>query len=303
MEFAEGFFKAEVRCDHFVDKKMKKTWAVEMNILEQIDIICKRHNITYFAGYGTLLGTARHNGFIPWDDDIDIVMLRDDYAKFLNVAKEELPEHYFLQNAYTDMCIMPFSKVRDDRTTAIEFPDQPPEFNQGMFVDVFPMDVARDGSPEADSAFYIAYALWDTLCDPQSVLEYVNNPQGAQVKYIMEPQMMKAILSMSPAQRYTMFEQFLLEHRMESSEVCSFATEIMPNIPKRHYKREWFSETIYMDYEGFKMPVPKDYEKILDLCYGDWHTPVKGGTFHEGIIMDPEVPYKETLIKLRQKGD
>ncbi|MDE7248566.1 MAG: LicD family protein, partial [Lachnospiraceae bacterium] len=95
MNFEPSFFKEEIRSDFLVDEKRKKIWAVELQILEKIDEVCRKHHITYYAHYGTLLGAVRHQGFIPWDDDLDIAMFRDDYEKFQKIAAEEFTEPYF----------------------------------------------------------------------------------------------------------------------------------------------------------------------------------------------------------------
>ena len=74
-----------------IEPMMKYAWAAEIEVLEVVAEICNRHNIQYFADYGTLLGAVRHKGFIPWDDDIDISMFRSDYERFLKIAPAELP--------------------------------------------------------------------------------------------------------------------------------------------------------------------------------------------------------------------
>lgn len=77
---------------------MKHAWAAELEVLSEVDRICKKYNIQYYADWGTLLATVRHEGFIPWDDDLDIVMKREDYKRFLEVAPKELPEGYSVYN-------------------------------------------------------------------------------------------------------------------------------------------------------------------------------------------------------------
>lgn len=77
-------------------------WAVELHMLEAFDEVCKKYGLTYYVDFGTLLGAVRHQGFIPWDDDIDVVMFRDDYERFQAIAPYEFLELYFFQNSYTD---------------------------------------------------------------------------------------------------------------------------------------------------------------------------------------------------------
>ena len=81
----EDFFREEIRCGFTVSEMMKRVWAVEMEVLQQIHRICKDYGLTYYAHWGTLLGAIRHKGFIPWDDDIDIAMKRKDYQVLMRV--------------------------------------------------------------------------------------------------------------------------------------------------------------------------------------------------------------------------
>ena len=93
--------------------KLKNVQKILLGYLLDVDRICKKHNIKYFLGGGTLLGAIRHHGFIPWDDDADIMMLREDYNRFLSVAADELPDSLFLQTSDTDKyCHYPFAKIR-----------------------------------------------------------------------------------------------------------------------------------------------------------------------------------------------
>ena len=92
MEFPKEFFWDEVREGFYIPAMMKRAWAAELEILVEIDKICEKHKLRYFIDYGNLLGAIRHKGFIPWDDDIDIMMMRKDYEIFAEVADAELPE-------------------------------------------------------------------------------------------------------------------------------------------------------------------------------------------------------------------
>lgn len=98
MNLPIDFFRDEVRCGFYIPTAMKQAWAAELYVLEQIDRICTRHDITYFADWGTILGAVRHGGYIPWDDDLDICMKRADYEKFRQVADAELPPEFVIHD-------------------------------------------------------------------------------------------------------------------------------------------------------------------------------------------------------------
>ena len=98
MNFEHEFFEDEVRDGFFVPAEIKHAWAAELEVLSEVDRICKKYNINYYADWGTLLATVRHEGFIPWDDDLDIVMKREDYKKFLEFAPDEMLPGYSVYN-------------------------------------------------------------------------------------------------------------------------------------------------------------------------------------------------------------
>ena len=100
MEFPQNYFCAEVRDDFEIPAMMKRAWAAELEVLSVIADVCERHHLQYFADYGTLLGAVRHKGFIPWDDDIDICMLREDYMELIRVLPDELPQGFCMAGMY-----------------------------------------------------------------------------------------------------------------------------------------------------------------------------------------------------------
>ena len=95
----EVFFRAEIVDGFEVAEQIKKVWAIEIDILLQLDKICKRHSLRYFLIFGSLLGAVRHNGYIPWDDDLDVCMPRKDYEEFIRVAQAELKMPYFFTDS------------------------------------------------------------------------------------------------------------------------------------------------------------------------------------------------------------
>lgn len=89
MDFSTDFYRDEVRYGFYIPTAIKQAWAAELMVLGEIDRICRKYNIKYYAEWGTLLGAVRHGGFVPWDDDMDIGMLREDYIRFRKVAPRE----------------------------------------------------------------------------------------------------------------------------------------------------------------------------------------------------------------------
>ena len=102
MQFSKEYFEDEVREGFYVSGMMKRVWAAQLEVLEEVAKVCEKHKIRWFADCGTLLGAVRHNGYIPWDDDLDICMLRDDYIRFIKIAKQELPSGYWVINFHTE---------------------------------------------------------------------------------------------------------------------------------------------------------------------------------------------------------
>lgn len=124
------------------DILLRKVQLTLLDILKDIDKVCQKHNIAYWLDAGTLLGCIRHEGFIPWDDDIDIAMRRSDYNRFLEVAQKELGEGYFVQNWHTDANFgLTFTKVIKNYTVYSQFMNRNANAKQGFFIDIFPLDV------------------------------------------------------------------------------------------------------------------------------------------------------------------
>ena len=98
IQLPEGFLNEEVRCGYVVTHEMKKAWAVMLDLLAELDRVCKKNNIKYYANGGTMLGAVRHKGFIPWDDDIDVMMFREDYDRLMEIGPKEFTYPYFFQN-------------------------------------------------------------------------------------------------------------------------------------------------------------------------------------------------------------
>ncbi len=143
LDFPQEFFREETRDDFTIDTTMKTFWAAELEVLREIAEVCERHNLQWYAAYGTLLGAIRHEGFVPWDDDMDIWMLREDYNKFMEIAPKELPPGYKVESSLTDIgytqfhcCVFNAFSISISEERLRRFHGCP--FAVG--VDVFPLD-------------------------------------------------------------------------------------------------------------------------------------------------------------------
>lgn len=289
MQFDKKFFQKETRSNYEVSEKKKKVWAVLLNLLEYFDILCHEHNLHYFVDYGTLLGAVRHQGFIPWDDDIDIVMFRDEYEKLKTVAQNSVSEPFFFQNSYTDIMISAFSKLRDSRTSAIEFPDYPPEFHQGIFIDIFPLDDAPDGVGMKPVIHQMQREIWMSVVNAQKLNEILN--QGYQPA--LDTQSLLELIHMPMRERMKIFEDFNLSQFGKSQKVC-FITDYFLNEPD--VLREWYSDTVYLPFENIMVPAPAGYDSLLKCRYGNYMMPVQSPNKHSGIFLNPDVPYTKYIV-------
>ncbi len=125
----------------YQDNELNKLRTIQLEMLGAVIEICERHDISYCAVAGTVLGAVRHGGYIPWDDDLDIAMPRADYDKFIRLAKEELDERFFLQNFETEpSCVNYFTKIRRNGTLFVQESDVGVDMHRGVFIDIFPID-------------------------------------------------------------------------------------------------------------------------------------------------------------------
>lgn len=223
-------------------------------------------------------------------------MFRDDYERFQSIAPSEFTEPYFFQNSYTDRLIWPFSKIRDSRTTGIEFPDMK-DFNQGIFMDIFPLDSVPDGITESFSkAREYQGLLWNTLSDPEKVLLYVERELKAEKWSISEAQFFLDITKLDIIERFKVFEELCLAYFDKTTRLNYIMDELCPSNYK-NVEKSWFKDTVYLPFENMLVPAPSEYDKVLRQCYGDYHEFVHGGSSHQNIILDAEISYKEYFFK------
>lgn len=281
----EGYLLPEVRDGEFLDEKKKKLFKVSIEILDEIKRICDRHHLRYFAAYGTLLGAVRHKGFIPWDDDIDLWMPRNDLTKFEKIARMELPKQYAVQTQYSDPDYdWDILKVRDSRTTMLVQKPNGRRMNMGIWVSIFPIDGRPNNDGQAQSIFLRKW-LYERIWNMSSRRRYMN------VKGYMQSVLAKLLVMLLGGANHVRYKAYKTIPMFDEVEMCT-SMSYLHMYTWMHFKSSCFDKTIEMDFEYTTIRVPKDYEEILTSLYGDWRIPVKEAAGHTTLVIEPDIPYK-----------
>ena len=294
-----NFINEEERSGFKVTISRKKIWSIELDLLREFDRVCKKHNLTYYAFGGTLLGLVRHQGFIPWDDDIDVVMMRDQYDKLCEIAPSEFSFPYFFQTQSTDFGYRHgFAKLRNSNTTCLHpFDLQDSEhvntLNKGIFIDIFPADNVIDDhnlfkKQEMEAKIYKKIAIHFSTSTKEGYRWYPN-PLTRIVHCLIK--------NFCPM-KYRIVNYFWKKHELTCRKYNGKKTDYMSILCLSFKKRWWqrkqdYSTIIEMPFEFVKLPLCSNYDHALTSCYGDWHKFVRGTSLHEGLIFDTEQPYAE----------
>ncbi|MDY6397571.1 MAG: LicD family protein [Treponema sp.] len=274
IDLPEHFLDEEVRCGYTVTKQMKEIWAVELDLLSQLQRVFEKYNIQYFSYAGTTLGAVRHNGFIPWDDDIDLIISRENFTKLCKVAKKEFKYPYFFQTEETDPgCCIGLAKLRNSATTGIIKSHEKRNFtfNQGIFVDIFVYDNIPDDFTERDIFFKEIEKLKAKSLKFRNIFHCDKNELKSvkgRIKWIFE-KFIKAFHINNPY--YKKLSEFCQKFNSVKTEYVQDLF-IFPKIWKCS-KANFYKESILIPFEFLKLPVPKQYDEYLQELFGDWRTP------------------------------
>ena len=284
MFFDDGYFREETREGFVIAEDMKRAWAAQLEVLEEVKRVCGILEIKFFADWGTLLGAVRHHGFIPWDDDMDIAMLREDYMRFLSEAPVLLEKYYEIKSVYNDPEDDTIkARIINGRHICFE-PDFLARFHGCPYVvgiDIFPVDNITDDKRALDKQIESLRFLLRTA---ESVPE--KGPYGAEVLELMKkiektfgiPVNYNNRLKHELKKIYDIVCS--LYHDENSAEVCSMID--FAEGWDYHAKREWYEDICELSFENTTISVPEGYDGLLQIKYGkDYMTPRNVGSSHD----------------------
>lgn len=231
---------------------------IQLSMLKDFDAVCQRHRISYQLFSGTALGAVRHKGFIPWDDDIDVVMLREDYERFFDSASKELDSNkYYVQREFSEHWPMFFSKLRLNGTTYIEkYHSHDARIHQGIYIDIFPCDNLSD-SRLMQKLQYIASKI---------VIAKSLYARGYETNSTVKKCFMQfcRILPTEP------FKRLCIRRNDSSSLKVHTFFGGGKKFERSIYLREWFEQSVKMRFEDSEFPVSAHYDEMLRVMYGDY---------------------------------
>ena len=264
----------------------------ELELLKLFTEICDKLNLRYYLVCGSALGAVKYGGFIPWDDDIDVGLIRPDYERFLREAGEYLPDWAFLQNYKTDKAFPHiFTKLRDSRTTQIEEGLEHLPINHGMYIDILPLDGYPDSEKERKVLRYRKKFLsWKQVCalgDAKETKVKIRNKIFRLFGYHKKTD--KTIAKI---------EKLISKYDVETSQIwCNHGNW---QGEREYATREQYGEGAVMTFEGLRVIVPENYDAYLTQKYGDWRNdpPLdKQCSHHRYVVCDANKPYTDYIEK------
>lgn len=251
------------------EEMLKKVQKIQLDMCLEVKRICEKNNIAYFLEGGTMLGAVRHKGVIPWDDDLDIAMLREDYNKFIIACKHDLDNKYFLQNWDSDKGYgLFYSKLRLNGTTYTEYNSMNTKTHKGVFIDIFVFDNSPDDIKKKELQKRKTYIYKRLILTKLKYSHYDKNSIVKRIVYLT----LGVILKMTPLNylknkliKYaTMANHNKTEYMVNVGSPYSYDTVHMPCA--------LLKELGVIEFNGHNLSCIKDADTYLKQMYGDYMT-------------------------------
>ncbi len=244
------------------NESIRKLQLTELEILIEIDRICKKNHIHYSLTGGTLLGAVRHGGFIPWDDDADISMLRSEYRKFQEACRKDLDTNrfYFQDIENTEGYRWGYGKMRRKDSVFLRENQEDMPYEQGIFVDIFPRDGVPDGvlgqKVHAFLCFLVRKTMWSAVGRKTS-------------KKKIQRRVYQQLYQLSSNNMPHIYKKLVKFSNKKRTRYVRALTFPLPNGLKG-YEREWYRKYTEIEFEGHVFQVESSYKKWLEQEFGDY---------------------------------
>ena len=254
-----------------VMRNLRPVWDAILAVYKEYACLCERHKLRHYLAFGSVLGAVRHRGFIPWDDDLDVVMPRQDYDVFWKIAERELPPYFRpVTGGNTKEYMHYFGKIMETRSNVIEDVETRSNYAlpQGIFIDVFPVDGCFTSSFCRFGRRLVTYAL---ITREKALLDSTDKSfRGMlikQVGHLLRP----FFPNLKTARDLLLYNEKRLSYpSFGSTKICAFKDEEL--IGPRRMPCSWYGEPAIMEFEGLKVPVPSHWHEYLTTYYGDYMT-------------------------------
>lgn len=248
-------------------EELRKIGALQLDILDEVHKICQKHQIAYYMIAGTLLGAVRHKGFIPWDLDIDIAMPREDYERFKELCKADLPGHYsYMDYESCSNYLRPHALVvRNDTKIHFKYDDQNPKMHDiGVYIDIFPLDNAPDDEALRSKQEKILRKV-RRLKEYRIPYSYSRKAWRRYLHYFIS-----LLLCWIPVKRINRYQQEQMQkYRQQKTKcICSMASQYAYR--KQCMPREIYGTPALLEFEGRQYCAPENYKEYLTRLYGDY---------------------------------
>ena len=242
---------------------IREIQQMELGIMEYIHEVCQKIGVKYFLAYGSLIGAVRHKGFIPWDDDMDICMLREDYEKLQDYLIAHPDDRYEVMSYKNNLnYVYPFMKVQDNQTYLLE-EDVRIDSNMGIYVDIFPVDGYEDDSVFKDKMTRLIKKR-QLSCYTFKGITNTKSLLNSLIRYISV-----IIFYFTNTNKYIRgIDELAKSRKVDDYELVDYL--IYKDMNKPVWKREWLKQTITGVFEGKEFMIPKNYHEILTSDYGDY---------------------------------
>ena len=263
-------FSARNKTEYYTEDELRKIQSIERTALKILIDVCEKINVEYFLIGGTALGAVRHKGFIPWDDDIDIGMTRENYIRFLEEAPPHFPPGYSLQTPYNEYKNpYYFTKLRVDGTKFVEYCNHKLKINHGVYIDIFPFDEVPDDDVLNEKEFTEIRRLIHLLVFRQSPGTW-RPPEGIyrKVKAVIKWGLY-CVLHVVPYR----FLVNLIDRKITRHNESGQSALACLNFPIRkteYIKKEDLYPLAELEFEGIKAKLPRNYEVYLTTHYGNF---------------------------------